>query len=430
MLMLLAFSFSTHFHRTSIALALDPVQKVFGVDDQGSQIVTNTKWGLLISAFLIPYTICMTPGGIFSDRVGSRRALMFVAFGTALFCAMTGLWGMAAGKSAGLLLGGLWVIRGLMGCCSAPLYPAAGRMVLRWVTFSYRGTVNMIVAAAMGIGMAVNYPLFGWLVDKLGWEWSFICTGLATAALGGLWAWLASDHPPGAAAETDAAVERRAGELVWKNRSLWLLTISYASVGYVEYMIGYWSKNYFTEVMGLHESIARWYASVPNWGLAVGMLAGGVLADRMVSALGYRWGRASVGFCGLAIGALCMMLSPIGGTAEWACTMLTLSMTAMGVCEAAAWTTAVDLGGRANATSAGIVNTGGNIGGFISPALSPFVAQMYVHWTTGQSADVEDLATRTAGWGAALQLAGVIALVGAALWFWIDASERSMETSD
>ncbi len=94
------------------------------------------------------------------------------------------------------------------------------------------------------------------------------------------------------------------------------------------------------------------------------------------------------------------------------------------VCEAPAWATAVDLGGTANATSAGIVNTGGNVGGFVSPVLSPYVAAQFLFWTTGESVGSQDLSTNVEGWSRALQLAGLVGLAGAVLWLWIDASDR------
>ena len=43
----------------------------------------ETEMGLVYSAFLLTYTICMTPGGWFSDRFGIRAALMVVGFGSA-----------------------------------------------------------------------------------------------------------------------------------------------------------------------------------------------------------------------------------------------------------------------------------------------------------------------------------------------------------
>lgn len=430
--LLVAFSFSTHFHRTCMSIAKHPIQEEFGKENIG-----DTEFGWVISAFLIPYALCMTPGGLFADRVGSRRALACVGFGTALCCALTGVCGWLAASGMGLIAI-LAVVRGSMGACTAPLYPSTGRTITRWVSFRHRGAANSIVIAAMGIGMAVNYPLFGFLVDNLGWKVSFLCTGAVTAAMAGLWLRYARDYPPGlpndfAAPLAAGNVSRRAAlepaddgssAAVWKNRSLWLLAISYAAVGYVEYLVGYWSENYFEKVLELPTNTSRWYASAPPFALAIGMLLGGVISDRLVGALGYRWGRATVALAGMLLGSVCMVLAPMGGSAEWACAMFTLAMGAFGVCEAPAWTTAVDLGGTANATSAGIVNTGGNVGGFVSPVLSPFVAAQFLLWTTGESVGSQDLSANVEGWSRALQLAGLVGLAGAVLWLWIDASDR------
>src|SRR2546430_9539409 len=89
--LLMALCFISHFNRASMASAGDErLMKQFNI--------TPEAMGWVYSAFLIVYTICMVPGGMFIDRFGPRAALMLVAFGTALFCAVTGAvgWGFVA----------------------------------------------------------------------------------------------------------------------------------------------------------------------------------------------------------------------------------------------------------------------------------------------------------------------------------------------
>ena len=51
------------------------------------------------------------------------------------------------------------------------------------------------------------------------------------------------------------------------------------------------------------------------------------------------------------------------------------------------------------------MNTGSNLGGVISPTLTPFIAQRF-------------------GWVHALDFASVVALGAAALWLWISPSKK------
>src|SRR5437588_3614878 len=50
-----------------------------------------TWMGTVYTAFLIAYTLGMTPGGWLIDRVGPRLALAVMGFGSAAFVALTGL---------------------------------------------------------------------------------------------------------------------------------------------------------------------------------------------------------------------------------------------------------------------------------------------------------------------------------------------------
>src|SRR5205809_7393435 len=89
--LLMALCFISHFNRASMASAGDErLMKQFSI--------TPEAMGWVYSAFLIVYTICMVPAGLFIDRFGPRAALMLMGFGTALFCAVTGAvsWGFVA----------------------------------------------------------------------------------------------------------------------------------------------------------------------------------------------------------------------------------------------------------------------------------------------------------------------------------------------
>src|SRR5256885_4325305 len=67
--MLMALCFISHLNRISMAAAGDErIMKQFSIAPE--------KMGVIYSAFLLVYTICMIPGGFFIDRFGARAALM------------------------------------------------------------------------------------------------------------------------------------------------------------------------------------------------------------------------------------------------------------------------------------------------------------------------------------------------------------------
>jgi ACS family glucarate transporter-like MFS transporter len=149
--------------------------------------------------------------------------------------------------------------------------------------------------------------------------------------------------------------------------------------------------------------------------MGICMPLGGWLADRLLSIIGYRWSRASVAMLGMFGCALMFTVATFvqNGHAVVACFALALAF--IGITEAPAWATAIDLGGEASGKSAAIANTGGNFGGAISPTISPWISAVLV----------ANLAlSQQQAWAWAMRLGSVICFVGALLWFAIDASER------
>jgi len=57
--------------------------------------ISATQMGLVYSAFLLLYTLCMIPGGWFIDRHGPRAGWVIVGFGSATGALLTGLTGLA-----------------------------------------------------------------------------------------------------------------------------------------------------------------------------------------------------------------------------------------------------------------------------------------------------------------------------------------------
>jgi ACS family glucarate transporter-like MFS transporter len=64
------------------------------------------------------------------------------------------------------------------------------------------------------------------------------------------------------------------------------------------------------------------------------------------------------------------------------------------------WATMTAIAGTRSGAGGGVMNMGGNLGGVISPALTPVLAA-------------------SIGWEAALMVSAVLAVVAALLWFWI-----------
>ena len=378
--------------------------------------ISPTQMGVVYSTFLLVYSLCMIPGGLFIDRFGPRRALMVVGFGSALFGTLTGVTGWFFSSGAQLLLA-LLLVRGTMGLLSAPLHPAAARAIGNWFPFAQRSLANSIVTCAAIVGVAVSYPGFGALIKLLDWPSAFLVCAVVTALLTGLWAMHATDcpaqHRAVNAAEKDwigtvenqpAAVSTNRAEgwsELLRNRSLILITVSYAAVGYFQYLFVYWMQFYFDKVLHLGGTASKYYAGILQLALALGMPMGGWLSGRLSRGYGVRRGRALVSGGGMIASAFLLGFGVLAREPVWIVTWFALAHATLGASEGPFWATAVDIGGAKGGTAAAICNTGGNLGGLLAPVVTP--------WVSGHL-----------GWPWGIGLGGVICFFGALCWRGID----------
>jgi len=417
--LLAAICFLAHFNRVSMAVAADTrLMEQFEISPQ--------RMGWVYSAFLAAYTLAMIPGGFLIDRRGVRFALAVVCLGSALFVAQTGAvgWIAASGLTAWMAL---LTIRALMGTVSAPLHPAAARAVSLGVPLGRRSAANGIVTGAALLGVASTYVVFGQLIDWFDWPVAFLMLSAVTAVLGVVWRQATrnaaalggevSDASKRVTASTDVDIIEPAGRFhqpSWwsRNKNLVLLTLSYAAVGYFQYLFFYWIHYYFEKVLQLGEDASRFYATIPPLAMAAAMPLGGWISDWLQHHYGRRAARSYLAMTAMGASAALLILGTQVSDHRWIVALLSLALGVLGLSEGPFWVTAVEVGGRAGGRSAGIFNTGGNAGGILSPWLTPWISDsLGLGWQTG------------IGVGAAVGLAGGL------LWYWIDL-EPDEEFSD
>ncbi len=373
--------------------------------------------GLVYSAFLLGYTLFMTPGGWLVDRLGSRRSVIAVGLSTAIFAALTGMVGLV-GIAGSSLWTSLVLVRFCMGVCSAPIFPAMAALAARLVSSRI---ARIRERADRGCLAARGRPGFSGLQfpgANARLAGAFLIASAATGLVTIVW-WVTTTErganlgdvdgePSVDPAHHDAGGDHNGGTLRdWRSlaadRGLLLVTASYTAVGYFDFLFFYWMNYYFTTVLRLEN--AAWYASLPSLAMTLGIPVGGWLADRLSRRFGSR-ARGWVAAGGMVASAA-FLFGGVLATSPMAIVTWFRAGTRydrderkqlLGHCDRA--------GRRRGATAAGFMNTGGNIGGMIAPALTPWVAMR-------------------AGWSAAIGLGALIGLAGASCWFWMPGRDEA-----
>ncbi len=402
-----------HFNRIGISVA--GTEKI--IPDYG---IAPEKMGLVYSAFLVTYTLAMLPGGWFIDRFGPRMALLVLGFSSAVFVALTGAVGFAFHETAGLWLG-LMVVRSLLGVVYAPLHPGSARMVADELPPSSRAQANGWVTFSACVGIAATQLLMGALIDRFDWPAALLISSGMTLVVAFIWATgtRAAGAPAGPKwSRPSTGVDRSAFWRLLRQRSVILITLSYTLYGYFQYLFFYWITYYFETIRHEDHLVSRWYTTEITLAMGVGMICGGWLIDRMPESFS-PWARRSlVPMLAMFASGAVFELGLITARPQATQVAFVVSAALLGACEAAFWTTAVELGGRYGGSAAGLMNTGGNAGGTLSPYITPLLSGLFAE---RYGADL--------GWRLSLAIAGMIVFAGGAFWWLIQPPDTTQKAA-
>ena len=396
--LMVALSGMSYFDRTIMSIAGPGIMKEFNISETGM--------GAVYSAFLLSYTICMTPGGWLTDVFGPRRILTASVLGTAL---LTGLTALCGNPGLGAIFGvvpSFLVVRFLFGVTAAPIYPATGRMAANWVPMTSQGWVQALIMAGSAVGAALSPIVFSRMIAVYGWRISFWIAASGAAVLGLIWYWSVRDHPPSQAVAAAARprVASQWGKLL-TDKNLLLLTLGYFLTNYFEYIFFYWIYYYFGEIRHLGKSETALSTMILFLAMAVMTPLGGKLSDRLVQRYGLKIGRRSVAMAGTGVSAVLLYLGASGFGVIATVALLSLAFGSAASSEGPYWATAIEISGEQAGAACGIFNTGGNLGGMLAPVLTPMIAAHF-------------------GWAGGLYFGSLMVLIGMLTWLLIDPGKK------
>jgi MFS transporter, ACS family, glucarate transporter len=370
--------------------------------------LSQIEMGRIFSAFLLGYAIFQVPGGATADRWGARRVLASVAWAWVALTALqatTGAGSWAVGAS--WVLGGFIVLRFLMGVAAAPTYPSAAQGVSRWIPPAFQGRATGVVIGSVGLGSAIAPPLVSSVMVAWGWRAALLVSALPALGMAVAWRWF--PEPPagvagdGRARPSDPALANAAPPASSSLRSpgFVLLTLSYTLQGYVGYIFVSWFYLYLVQERHFGLLEGAWMSSLPWVMSIVSIPLGGLVSDRLAAGrLGTVWGPRAVAMTGMAGSGMLISIGAHTASGGVAALSLALATALVLSVEGPFWSTVTRLQSGRSGTAGGIMNTGCNIGGLISPALTPVLAA-------------------SIGWEAALHVAAALSILAAACWLGI-----------
>lgn len=342
---------------------------------------SETIYGLGAGIFFIGYVLSGVPINLLLHRLGARKVL-----GTLMIA-----WGAA---SISLMFvktpGAFYALRFITGVFEAGFFPGIVLYFTNWFPASRRGRIMGLFMSAVPISGVLGSPLSGWMMQAFahrgalsGWQWMFLLQGLPTVVLGllvyvllndsiGSARWLTAEEKQQliTALEDDEKTRRataRTSETfasVLRNGNVWMLGLVYFCIQMGVYAINFWLPSIVKSLGFQSPATIGWISAIPYFCASIFMVLMGRSGDARKERRWHLSGPLLMSLCGL------MLATQAGGNPVIA--IIGLSLATMGALSGLPmfWPLPTAfLGSAAAAGGLALINSLGQIAGFVSPFL-------------------------------------------------------------
>jgi MFS transporter, ACS family, tartrate transporter len=333
--------------------------------------------------FFIAYFIFEVPSNLVLHRVGARLWIARIMI----------TWGVIS--SAMMFVKGpvsFYVLRFLLGVAEAGFFPGIILYLTYWFPNEVRGRAIARFMTASAVAGAIGSPISGVLLsmDRAGgldgWQWLFLIEGIPAIVLAFVTLWYLPDEPAKASwlsseekewiAIRLAQPDQSAGEAVRTGR-VWRFAWVYFGIVMGFYGITFWLPQIVKAFSGVSDFQVGCLAAIPWIAATIFMVLWSKHSDATRKSMSHVAISAAAGAAGLMVAGL--VASPVLELAS-------LSLAAAGI-----WGTlgpfwamsSESLAGKGAAAGIALINSIGNLGGFLGPYLIGFVFTRTNSYTWG-----------------------------------------------
>ncbi|MFJ8807817.1 MFS transporter [Streptomyces sp. NPDC102490] len=363
-----------------VANYMDRVNLGFAQDELRADVgLSAAAFGLGAGIFFIAYALFEVPSNVLMERFGPKVWLTRIMIS----------WGVVATAMAFVdSVEMFYALRFLLGVAEAGFFPAVIYYFSRWLPDSHRGRATSIFLMGSGTATVIVGPVSGALMEMhgiwghAGWQWMFFIEGVFSVVLGFVVyrfldsgveqaTWLTDEEKTGLVAAIDAEQEerdaRRGGKAAevsrWKllaDPQMLLFLWIYFAINVALYAVTFWLPSIVDDIGGVSDFQVGLLTAVPWLCALVALFVSGRISDRIGKRRPVLVVLLLLGGCGTL---LAVFVSPWVGLGA-------LCLAAMGFKPASPvfWTIPQSyLDARAAAPGIALINSIGNLGGFVAP---------------------------------------------------------------
>jgi D-galactonate transporter len=344
---------------------------------------SETVYGLGAGIFFIGYFLFEVPSNIILHRVGARIWIARIMI----------TWGLISGAMVFIATPAMfYVVRFLLGVAEAGFFPGIILYLTYWYPSHLRGKITALFMTAIPASGVIGGPLSGWIMQALsgvhglaGWQWMFMLEALPSVIVGIMVIfylqdrirdakWLSEDEKQ----LLEANIQRESSQKehhslvqAFANARVWLMGLIYFCFVMGLYGVSFWLPT-LIKATGVKDPLdIGLLTAVPYAAAVVVMILVSRSADKHLER---RWHVAIPG----AVGGIGLILSAVyGGNTLLAMAALTLATTGIVTTLPLFWSLPTAfLGGAAAAAGIALINSLGNLAGFVSSYLVGWVKDL------------------------------------------------------
>ena len=344
--------------------------------------LSETVYGLGAGIFFIGYVTFGVPSNLILHKLGARRwiAVMMMTWGALSACMLFVSTPVE-----------FYVLRFFTGVAEAGFFPGMVLYFTKWFPAHKRGQVMALFMSAIPVSGLIGGPLSGWMLSHFsagqggmdGWQWLFLLQGIPTVLLGvavlfylndslAQAPWLTAEEKTAMQTALDEDEAQRSGGThavhsfgaVLRDWHVWMLGFIYFSIQMGVYAINFWLPSIIKSLGFESATTVGWLSAIPYLFAGVFMVLVGRSADRRRER---RWHLSAP-----LLMALVGLLLAANFSDNVVLVMIGLSLATMGALTGLPmfWPLpAAFLGSAAAAAGLALINSMGQIAGFLSPFL-------------------------------------------------------------
>jgi MFS transporter, ACS family, tartrate transporter len=347
--------------------------------------------GLGAGMFFVGYLVLEIPGALIAEKWSARRWIARIMIS----------WGLVTALMAFIHTAReFYVVRFLVGAAEAGFLPAVLVYVSHWFRTEDRAKAVAVFYAANPLSYVIGSPLAGLLLGlswlgMRGWRWLFILEGIPAIVFGAITVFYLTDWPREARwlrederqwinaelAKEKEAKKRVRSYTVWQallQRDVMLLTLCYFFATTGGYGIAFWLPTILKRLSGQSDMRVTLFAALPYLAGFAMQQWNGWHSDKAGER---RWHAAAPMF----LSGLALLLAVIFGSNTWvAVGLFTLVGAAYFAFHPCFWAVpSTFLSESAAAASIGLINSLGNLGGFVGPLMMGYLVTRTRSFTAG-----------------------------------------------